>query len=265
MVDLKETHLAIVLLDIIGSTAFVQQVGARKAAVWLQYHDRLARSLLYKFEGREIDRSDGFLMSFQRPIDAVNFGLLYQQTIPIKTHLHARIGIHYGSIIEVTQDDTWTAVGAKRIELEGISKNIAARTMSICEAGQVLLTSDALEAVKGATNIFTPRGTRYVMIGLYRFKGVGTDQTLYAVGNDIKALQPPKGNDKAKRLGGPRKVRSRARDRKVLEWIMWILPRLALINLIYIMSIIWPWLSSHVRWLQMIIIFLNRLFYDSGY
>ena len=51
MVDLKETHLAIVLLDIIGSTAFVQKVGARKAAVWLQYHDRLARSLLYKFEG----------------------------------------------------------------------------------------------------------------------------------------------------------------------------------------------------------------------
>ena len=64
-ITLKERNLAIVLLDIIGSTAFVQKVGAKKAAVWLQYHDRLARSLIYKYNGREIDRSDGFLLSFE--------------------------------------------------------------------------------------------------------------------------------------------------------------------------------------------------------
>ena len=63
MVDLKERQLAIVLLDLIGSTAFVERVGAKDAAIWLQYHDRLARSLLYKFDGREIDRSDGFMLS----------------------------------------------------------------------------------------------------------------------------------------------------------------------------------------------------------
>jgi len=70
-----ETKLAIVLLDLIGSTKFVQSVGAMKSAQWLQYHDRLARSLVYRFNGREIDRSDGFLLSFERPIDAVNFAL----------------------------------------------------------------------------------------------------------------------------------------------------------------------------------------------
>ncbi len=94
--ELKETKLAIVLLDLIGSTQFVQRVGALKAAQWLQYHDRLARSLVYKFQGREIDRSDGFLLSFERTIDAVNFGLIYQQTIPPRTKIGCRIGIHWG-------------------------------------------------------------------------------------------------------------------------------------------------------------------------
>ena len=45
--EFNEKVLAIVLLDIIGSTAFVEKVGARRAAEWLQYHDRLTRSLLY--------------------------------------------------------------------------------------------------------------------------------------------------------------------------------------------------------------------------
>ena len=129
--ELKETKLAIVLLDLIGSTQFVQKVGAMKAAKWLQYHDRLARSLIYKFNGREIDRSDGFLLSFERTIDAVNFGLIYQQTIPPRTKIGCRIGIHWGSIIEVKQAEIYTLGGAKSVELEGISKNIAARTMSL--------------------------------------------------------------------------------------------------------------------------------------
>ena len=103
--ELVETKLAIVLLDLIGSTRFVQKVGAMKAAQWLQYHDRLARSLVYKFQGREIDRSDGFLLSFNRPIDAVNFALIYQQTIPQKTKLGCRIGIHWGIVVEVKQDE----------------------------------------------------------------------------------------------------------------------------------------------------------------
>ena len=92
----QERLLAIVLLALIGSTDFVRRVGAMKAAEWLQYHDRLSRSMLYKFNGREIDRSDGFLLSFERPIDALNFALNYQKTIPAKTHLNARIGIHWG-------------------------------------------------------------------------------------------------------------------------------------------------------------------------
>jgi class 3 adenylate cyclase len=246
--EFKERQLAIVLLDLIGSTAFVQRVGARKAAEWLQYHDRLTRSLIYKFQGREIDRSDGFMLSFDRCIDAVNFGLHYQQSIPAKTKIQARIGIHWGAIIEVKQEELYVGVGAKGIELEGISKNIAARTMSLCGAGQVLLTKEAMTVVKHRTNSFTPKGTRYALAGEYRFKGVRETQIIYTVGTTIESLQPPKGSDKVKRLGGAKRIKSRLRDKKFKELLWFILSRTALIFVLYFLTIFVPFIiDPHKR------------------
>ena len=203
-VEMRETKLAIVLLDLIGSTQFVQKHGARKAAKHFQIHDRLARNLIYRFNGREIDRSDGFLCSFERTIDAVNFALIYQKTIPPKIGIGCRIGIHWDVVVEVTQDDVFVAANAKRIELEGIGKNIAARTMSLCGSGQVLLTKEAMQNVRSRTNQFTPKAARYACAGLYKFKGVKEPQVIYTVGETIESLQPPLGNDKVKRVGGPK-------------------------------------------------------------
>lgn len=246
--NMKKINLAIVLLDIIGSTAFVQKYGAVKAAQLFQYHDRLARSLIYKYNGREIDRSDGFLCSFERVIDAVNFALQYQKQIPPKTKLNCRIGIHWGSIIEVKQDDRFIAANAKRVELEGISKNIAARTMSLCMAGQVLLTKEAMHVAKNRTNRHTPKSTRYVCVGLYKFKGVKKPQQIYAVGETIQSLQPPPGSDKVKRLGGPKYIKKRASDRKFLDWCLWIYKKLFYISLIWwLIVLVHALFSPHAR------------------
>jgi class 3 adenylate cyclase len=230
---MQERYLALVLLDIIGSTAFVQKVGAKRAAEWFQYHDSLARSLCYKFSGREIDRSDGFLLSFDRISDAVNFALFYQKTIPPKTRLQTRIGVHWGVIVEVTQDERFVGVGAKRVELEGIAKNIAARTMSLCQAGQVLLTKEAMERVRKRPDPFTPKSTRYACVGVYKFKGVKEAQEIYAVGETIESLQPPKGSEKVKRLGGPKYIRKRARDRKFMDWVVWLYWRLGFLSILF--------------------------------
>ena len=237
-ITLKERSLAIVLLDIIGSTQFVQRYGSMKAAKHFQYHDRLARSLIYSHQGREIDRSDGFLCSFDRTIDAVNFALKYQATVPAKTGLQCRIGIHWGRVVEVEQDELYVAINAKKIELEGIAKNIAARTMSLCGPGQVLLTKEAMQAVRGRTNLQTPRSVRYACVGLYKFKGVRDPQVIYAVGETIESLQPPASSEKAKRLGGPKKIRSRMRDKKFMEWVRLVIWVLFWINVIYY-SILW--------------------------
>lgn len=242
--EFNERTLAIVLLDLIGSTAFVQKVGAKRAAEWLQYHDRLTRSLLYKFNGREIDRSDGFMLSFDRLIDAVNFSLHYQSSIPRKTKLNTRIGVHWAKVVEVIQDELYVGVGAKRIELEGIAKNITARTMSICLPGQVLLTKEAVNVAKGRANTYTPQGTRYACVGLYRFKGVKDLQEIYAVGTSLKVLQPPPSSEKVKRIGGPKKIKSRARDRKLIEWLWWLSVRLCFIIIFWLLAESWSAISN---------------------
>jgi class 3 adenylate cyclase len=237
---LKETNLAIVLLDLIGSTQFVQKVGPVTAARWLQYHDRLTRSLCYKFNGREIDRSDGFLMSFETTIDAVNFALKYQATVPEKTKLGCRIGIHWGKIVEVHQHELEVGVGVKQVELEGISKNIAARTMSLSNAGQVLLTKAAINNIRGRTNFQTPKGVRFACMGLYKFKGVTPAKEIYAVGTTIESLQPPKGTEKAERLGGPKRIKKLARDRLLIDWAEWIFWRLGVVTLCFWLYLLIP-------------------------
>jgi len=239
----EERSLALCLLDLVDSTRFVQKVGPDLAARWFQRHDKLTRTLLYRFGGREIDRSDGFLFSFERPIQAVNFALYYQQTIPFEIRLMARIGIHYGSIIEVRQTELMIMGGAKPVELEGITKNIAARTMSVCAPGQVLITRDMFAKVVNRANRMTPKDTRFACVGIYRMKGVGEAQVLYAVGSKIEMMQPPQGNAKVIRIGGPKKIRSRARHRKIREWLEWGIKRSALISLGYILAHMWPYLK----------------------
>jgi len=206
---MEERKLAILLLDLIGSTAFVQKYGAKAAALHFQKHDRATRSLLYRFRGREIDRSDGFLCSFENVIDAVNFALVYQKTIPPVTGIGARVGIHWDKIIEVHQDDVWVAKSAKRLELEGLAKNIAARTMSLCVSGQVLLTREAMNVIRFRTNKDTPPNTRYVCVGRYKFKGVRQAQEIYAVGETLESLDPPPDTEKAKRIKGLKKSKIR--------------------------------------------------------
>lgn len=246
--DMRERRLTIVLLDLIGSTAFVQRAGPLKAARWLQYHDRLTRSLMHRFSGREIDRSDGFLLSFERTIDAVNFALHYQAKIPIKTRLQTRIGIHVGIVAEVQQHELDVIVGAKMVELEGIAKNIAARAMSLSGAGQVLLTEAAFKEVKGRTNAHTPKRTRYALAGLYRFKGVRDPITIYTVGVTTESLQPPQGSEKVKRLGGPKKIKSHLRHMRARELTSWLLWRAFIISSLYLGAHILKWLSDpHAR------------------
>jgi class 3 adenylate cyclase len=225
--NMKHMYLAIVLLDIIGSTAFVQRYGAKKAALLFQYHDRLTRSLIYKNSGREIDRSDGFLCSFESVSDAIKFGLAYQEEIPFKTRLSCRIGIHWGEIIEVRQHDYYVTANAKKIELEGINKNIAARTMSICGSGQILLTKEAIDTIKSRVGGRIPKNTFYACVGLYKFKGVKSPQQIYAVGKESKDLQPPPSSSKVKRLGGPKYIKKKARNRNFIEWMKWTYHKLA--------------------------------------
>jgi class 3 adenylate cyclase len=218
MHNMKERKLALVLLDIVNSTAFVQKVGAVVAARILQHHDRLARSVCYKNNGREIDRSDGFLLSFDSIQDAVKFALDYNKSVTPRIKLQSRIGIHWGSVVEVYQAEVYVDAGAKKVELEGIAKNIAARTMSVAMPSQILMTKDTYTVLQHSAQVRLPKDARFACVGVYRFKGVAEPQVLYAVSTDYARLQPPPGNDKAVRLGGPKYIKKLARDRQIMDY-----------------------------------------------
>lgn len=224
---IEERTLAIVLLDIIGSTAFVQRAGDAKAAMVFQVHDRSVRDLIIRFNGQEIDRSDGFLIYFETIQDAINFGLYYQLNVPDKTKLPCRIGIHWSSIVVVHQDAKYIQGGAKRLELEGVGKNIAARTMSLCGKGQVLLTKEAMDEFKkqGANNL-TPKSAKYSFVGAYRFKGLKQYIGIYAMGLDKESLRVPNDSDKATRMGGINVLNMNEKDvafyNYIIQFIGWV-------------------------------------------
>ena len=266
--NMKERHLAIVLLDIIGSTAYVQRYGAKKAALLFQYHDKLTRSLIYKNKGREIDRSDGFLCSFDTVADAVSFGIDYQLDLPKKTNLQCRIGIHWGTIIEVKQHDCYVTANAKKFELEGINKNIAARIMSICLPKQVLLSQQAMLEYKKRPARRINKGIFYSCVGLYKFKGVKKPYEIYASGKSTETLQPPPSSSKDKRLGGPKYIKKKARNKNNFEWLVFFYKLFTWIAIIgwtyYIISIIFNpkqrWIFGLPEKMPILDEFINLLF-----
>ncbi len=72
---------ALLLTDVVDSTRVAQQIGdAASAALWAA-HDRAARDLLPRWHGREIDRTDGLLLLFERADDALGYALDYHAAL----------------------------------------------------------------------------------------------------------------------------------------------------------------------------------------
>ncbi len=69
----------LVICDLADSTALVEKLGDQRGAEVMRQHDRLARDLVERHHGREIDKTDGFLILFERPVHAVAFALDYQR------------------------------------------------------------------------------------------------------------------------------------------------------------------------------------------
>jgi class 3 adenylate cyclase len=245
--NMIDAEIAIVLTDIIGSTKFVQKHGSRIAATWFGTHDRMVLSLITRFNGQWVDNSDGHLMYFASIQDAVGFAFEYKKDLrKYKFPFRSRVGVHWDNMIITKTAKKLANAGVKRINIEGIGKNIAARTMSICGPEQILLSSKAMKKFKESKirHRFIPKNARYALVGLYQFKGVQNPEQVYAIGTEIEHLQPPPNSEKVKRLGGSKKIKSRARDRKLKEWFWFLGPKLAFCCAIYWFYLFWPTLSN---------------------
>ena len=193
---------AVLLADLVDSTAFVQGFGDDRAARALQRLDLQIRDLLEFTGGRLIDKADGLLAIFERPIQAVDFALRYQQALrqfseTEGTPLSARVGIHVGELMTWSNPDAAVAAGAKPLEVEGLAKPIAARLMSLALPGQILVSSMAQSLAQRAQAELGERSARlrWMVHGRYRFKGVPAPLLVHEVGElgHAPLREPPSG------------------------------------------------------------------------
>jgi putative peptide modification system cyclase len=197
----------LVLCDLVDSTALVERLGDQRAAELFRKHDRLARSLVQQHGGKEIDKTDGFLLMFDRPIQAVAFALAYQRDIATlngreATKLATRFGIHVGDVVVWDNEADDIQRGAKRTEVEGLVKPVAARLMQLALPGQILLSGTAYDIAHRAQGEL---GEQLATVcwrthGRYRFKGVPDLVPVFEVGEPgIAPLKPPPWSGKAYR------------------------------------------------------------------
>jgi adenylate cyclase len=199
----------LLLCDLVASTKLVERVGDAAAAELLARHDRVARDLLAIFDGREIDKSDGFLLLFERPIEALRFALAYQARlreigVEVDSGMSSRVGIHLGEVVLRENAPEDVARGAKPLEVEGLAKAIAARVMSLAGNGRILLTRAAYDfARRAAVGMDDEARLRWAVHGRYRLAGVEdlVEVCEVAAPGDV-ALTPPPSSEKARRAEG---------------------------------------------------------------
>src|SRR5262245_24784264 len=158
---------ALVFTDVVDSTALVERLGDQRAAALWAEHDRHARELLARCDGREIDRSDGFFALFESAADAARYALAYHDALA-RLEMRARCGVHVGAVTLRHNRPEDVVRGAKPVEVEGRAKPLAARVMSLAGGGQTLLTNAASDALTGRL----PPGAELRSHGHYRLKGI---------------------------------------------------------------------------------------------
>ena len=185
---------ALLLTDVVDSTRLTLRVGdAEMARLWAS-HDRAARDLLPVWHGREIDKTDGMLLLFDRASDAVGYALAYQVALnKLDPPLKARAGLHVGPVTLRENSRSDVAQGAKPIEVEGVAKATAARVMSVAMGGQILLSADARQSLSVG-------GPRLQSHGHWRLKGLDEPIELFEIGDDHAPFVPPPDSDKAYRV-----------------------------------------------------------------
>lgn len=195
----------LLLTDLVDSTGLVERLGDTAAAGLFREHDQLVLKLQQQWRGRLIDRSDGLLLLFERPVDGLGFALDYTRGLrdlgkTRDVELLARAGLHVGEVLTWKNSDAAVQVGAKPLEVEGLAKPMAARLMTLARPGQILLSSVAEPLTHRASRELGERGKNLLWksYGRWRFKGVPQAQEIHEVGEvGLAPLRAPSNNPKA--------------------------------------------------------------------
>jgi predicted ATPase/class 3 adenylate cyclase/Tfp pilus assembly protein PilF len=187
---------ALLVTDLVDSTLLVERLGDQAAAQIFAEHDRRARDLLARHGGREIDRTDGFLLLFDEAAQAAAFALAYHAALA-GLQLSARAGLHVAPVLLRENAPADIARGAKPMEVEGLAKPLCARVMALARGGQTLLTAQARDALVDRPDL--PAALE--ACGHYRLKGIAEPIEIFALRDPSgPASAAPADTDKAYRV-----------------------------------------------------------------
>lgn len=139
--------LATVLFtDMVESTSRAVALGDARWRALISDHDRLVRSELARFRGREIDRrGDGFLAIFDGPARAIRCALSIVERVH-ELGIQIRAGLHTGELDVIESG------------VAGIAVHTGARVMNLADADEVLITSTVRDLVAGSGLTFSDHG-----------------------------------------------------------------------------------------------------------
>ena len=160
-------HATLLFTDLVDSTQLHQRIGDEAMAALWQQHDTLARALIRAGGGREVGRSDGFLVLFDSALQALAFALEYHRALAgLSAGPQARVGLHTGPVTLRQNRLEDTAQGATPYEVDGLALPVASRVMSLALAAQTLLSRETVQALPAA-----PQAALHSH-GHWRLKGV---------------------------------------------------------------------------------------------
>jgi class 3 adenylate cyclase len=160
--DLDRVLATVLLVDVVGSTAFAAELGDRTLRVALERFEQVVRTALAAFDGRLEDTAgDGILATFDGSTRAIRCAKRIRDEARL-SGLDVRCGLHAG---EITRRPGGVA---------GIVVHIGARVSALAEPGEVLVTRTVRDLVAGSGIAFEERGE-------HELKGVPETWALYAV------------------------------------------------------------------------------------
>ncbi len=199
---MPERRIATVLmLDVVGSTHIAAQLGDARYRELASRFNRLVRTSLKRFGGKEEDHAgDGFFATFAQPDRAIRCAADLAQDVR-SLGIEIRSGIHTGQ----TEDQAG--------KTHGIAVVIGARVMSLAEAGEILVTSTTKELVTGS-------GFGFEDLSTHELKGVPGAWQVFAVTavDEQERAQPLPAAEAAERRAAIEPSIERQRPRRAV-WI----------------------------------------------
>jgi class 3 adenylate cyclase len=167
-VTLDRVLATVLFTDIVGSTEKAAALGDRLWRDLLDEHDKVIRTELARFRGREVKSlGDGFLATFDGPARAIRCATSIITALrPLGIHIRA--GIHTGEV-EIAGDD-----------IRGIAVHITSRVASLGGRDDVVVSRTIKDIVAGS-------GITFEDFGIHVLKGVPDDWQLYRVADLARA------------------------------------------------------------------------------